>query len=203
MNKRSKLRNKERNKYAKLINLINETKGGIDPIDIPNCSGSLAKDVIDFSGTVRANHVEDCVLFKKQRIMRGFDDTELWNLDYTMAKYILPRLIEFRKVMNGYPATIETFEEYAEIVDKMIYAFDHIVNTNEYDKKLEKEFDIDFSKCQYHRPIKQPDGSYRLEPTENYDSEKFTKYHEAQKEINDKIDEGLSLFGKYFRALWW
>lgn len=36
-------------------------------------------------------------LWRKQRDERGFDDTELWNLDVTMAKFILPRLKEFHK----------------------------------------------------------------------------------------------------------
>jgi hypothetical protein len=36
-------------------------------------------------------------LWKKQRDERGFDDTELWNLDVTMAKFILPRLAAFHK----------------------------------------------------------------------------------------------------------
>ena len=30
--------------------------------------------------------------YSKQRIERGFDDSELWNLDMTISKFIVPRL---------------------------------------------------------------------------------------------------------------
>lgn len=35
--------------------------------------------------------------FKKQRKKRGFDDTELWALDWTIAKFVYPRIKAFRK----------------------------------------------------------------------------------------------------------
>ena len=201
MNKRSRQRNKERNKYAKLKNKVNSVMQGSDPIDIPNCSGSLARDEINFINMDRAEYVEKMALYKKQRIERGFDDTELWNLEYTIAKYILPRLIEFRKVMNGYPGDVESFDEYEEIVDKMIYAFDHIVNENWYTEKLEKEIGINWDGC--YKTTKLPDGNYQLDHTEKYDDEKFAKYHKEQDDVGSKIEEGLRLFSKYFRSLWW
>lgn len=201
MNKRSKARNKDRNKYAKLKSLVDSTVKGRDPLGIPNCSASLVKDEINFIGMDNAKYVEKMALYKKQRIERGFDDTELWNLEFSIAKYVLPRLIEYRKVMNGYPASVNTFEEFQEIVDKMIYAFDHIVNEDKYTDDLEKELEIDWNGC--YKTTKLPDGNYQLEHTEKYNSEKINKYREEQNNIGEKIDEGLRLFGEYFRALWW
>lgn len=201
MNKRSKARNKERNKYAKLKNLVNSTVSGCDPLGIPNCSASLVEDKMNFIGWDDEKYTEKMSQYRKQRIERGFDDTELWNLEFSIAKYVLPRLIEYRKVMNGYPASVKTFEEFQEIVDKMIYAFDHIVNEDKYTDDLEKELEIDWNGC--YKTTKLPDGNYQLERTEKYNSEKINKYREEQNKIGEKIDEGLRLFGEYFRALWW
>lgn len=36
--------------------------------------------------------------FKQQRKYHGFDDTELWNLDNTLAKWLLPRIVRFREI---------------------------------------------------------------------------------------------------------
>lgn len=33
--------------------------------------------------------------FQKQRFEKGFDDTEIWNLDYVIAKFIAPKLKRF------------------------------------------------------------------------------------------------------------
>lgn len=58
-----------------------------------------------------------------QRITRGWDNRELWNLDTTIAKFALPRLIEFRETgaEYGHPCDL-THEEWLEIIDKIIYA---------------------------------------------------------------------------------
>lgn len=41
--------------------------------------------------------------FRKQREKYGFDNSELWNLNTTIAKFILPRLKAFRKDIYGIP----------------------------------------------------------------------------------------------------
>lgn len=50
-----------------------------------------------------------------QRALRGFDNTELWNLDTTLAKFLLPRLKAAKALHYGIPehemsAMIEAFE---------------------------------------------------------------------------------------------
>lgn len=39
--------------------------------------------------------------YKKQRIERGFDDSETWSLSGTLANFLLPRLIRFNEVDNS------------------------------------------------------------------------------------------------------
>jgi hypothetical protein len=87
-----------------------------------------------------------------QRRTRGFDDRDLWSLDYTIAKFILPRLKSFKYNTIAYPATpkmmkiqfdrslsekehkkalkeagIEAEKEWGEALDKMILAFQYII----------------------------------------------------------------------------
>lgn len=67
----------------------------------------------------------------KHRIKYGFFDEETWNLDYTMAKFILPRLKRFREVVKRYPPELKSLDEWQKTLDKMIWSFESIVN--EYD----------------------------------------------------------------------
>ena len=203
MNKRIRERNKERNKYAKLKNLVNKVNTGLDPLDIPNCSGSLVGDELNFLsfGESKDKYIETIAKYKRQRIERGFDDTELWSLDRTIAKYVLPRLIEFKKVANGYPPNFDSFEEWIAVIDKMIYSFDHIANQEKYDEELEKELGIDW--VGYFDEKKLPDGNYELVHGDNYNEELMNTYHRMQEEESIRIQDGLDLFGKYFCNLWW
>lgn len=38
--------------------------------------------------------------FKKQRVSRGFDDSETWSLTDTVANFIIPRLEVYRELAN-------------------------------------------------------------------------------------------------------
>ena len=40
--------------------------------------------------------------YKEQRLERGFDDSELWNLDITIINFILPRLEEWWRQQKKY-----------------------------------------------------------------------------------------------------
>lgn len=50
---------------------------------------------------------------------------DTWNLDEKIADYILPRLILFKEVNNGYPGIepMDTPEKWDEALDKMILSF--------------------------------------------------------------------------------
>lgn len=56
-------------------------------------------------------------LWKQQREERGFDSTELWNLDSTIAKFITPRL---KAYAQGELHNVE----WSNTLSKMIIAFD-------------------------------------------------------------------------------
>jgi hypothetical protein len=79
---------------------------------------------ISFSLTDKSDKRE--VEYSKQRIERGFDDSETWSFDTTIASFILPRLRRFKEVRGGYPSSI-TNDEWDNILDKMIIGFDLVI----------------------------------------------------------------------------
>ena len=70
-------------------------------------------------------------MYKQQRFENGFDDTETWHIDRTMALFIIPRLKRFVEVNNGIP-TGETVESYNEKLNFIISAFENYYTTNKY-----------------------------------------------------------------------
>lgn len=64
---------------------------------------------------------------KKQQIKAQ----ELWGLDVHLAKLILPKLKAFREMHRiSYPCNLKNnggFEEWNNILDKMIFAFQYVV----------------------------------------------------------------------------
>ena len=89
---------------------------------------------------------------RKDIKQNGFDKSECWNLDITIAKFILPRLKYFRETTISYPDNDKGMDGWHEILDKMIYSFDEILKDDSTDQ--------------------------------------------------DKIQEGLELFAKYYVNLW-
>lgn len=85
----------------------------IDTYKIENVNFSLIKE--------NDPRFED---FKKQRLERGFDSSELWSLDCTIAKFIAPRLKAFKEVScEDHPGSL-TVKEWQDILDAMIEGFE-------------------------------------------------------------------------------
>lgn len=59
---------------------------------------------------------------KKKRQYHHFKNEELWSLDVTIAKFILPRLKRFKKHTMGHPAEL-TEKQWDAILDKIIFSF--------------------------------------------------------------------------------
>lgn len=126
---------------------------------------------------------------------------ELWNLDYTVAKFVLPRLIKFKENSLGFPGYDEadTMNKWQDILQKIITAFEYIVTDDDwwvddprydYSDGIHIEIDKD-KKTLFHFRI----DDWAKEIENNRDTE--------QDRRNEAIKEGLELFSKYFRHLWW
>lgn len=74
-----------------------------------------------------------------QRITRGFDDRATWNLEITIAKFILPRLKLFKEKDNGYPGSL-TEKEWDDVLDDMIYAMEFHAGRFTFEEPDEKNY---------------------------------------------------------------
>jgi hypothetical protein len=98
-----------------------------------------------------------CWRFFWQRRNRGFDDSELWSLDYTCAKLMAPRLRAFIDYgICGVPSKLaepsieEGTDEWREILEKIQKAFQAIVDcdsamymlTDKEHKEIEEGLDL-------------------------------------------------------------
>lgn len=102
------------------------------------------------------------------------DPKETWCLDYHFAKYALPRLRLFKKLNNGYPGI-----EDVDTPEKWDEAIDKMIRAFEL---IIFEEDMSVEQMRYYYSS---DGEK--------DMDKF----------EEEIKEGLFLFAKWFRALWW
>lgn len=87
-----------------------------DPYGIPNVCFSVIKDDDD-----RWQEYES------QRLERGFDNSELWNLDGTIAKFIYPRLkafLEWSNKTQAIPGPFKTYDEWKVILEQMVKGFE-------------------------------------------------------------------------------
>ena len=86
-----------------------------------------------------------------QKKFRGYSDVELWNLDWTFAKWMLPKLKMFREKTIGFPFDFATLEDWQAAIDDMIFSFEFFLRdlpssdkdigymrTEQYKKDLER-----------------------------------------------------------------
>jgi len=66
-----------------------------------------------------------------QRRVRGFDDRELWSLDYTIAKYALPRLKRFKDTTHGTPYNLQEVEWQLILAD-IIRGLEYLIEDDYY-----------------------------------------------------------------------
>ena len=86
--------------------------------------------------------------YTRQRLERGFDDSETWNLDATISQFIYPRLkafIEDVKEIKCHPADIE-FDVWLNNLEDMLKCFkilsQDFERTEDEEKIIERGLDL-------------------------------------------------------------
>ena len=163
-----------------------------------------------------------------RKIKVEIENHDTWNLDNTLALIIYPALLQLKATKQGVPSefgdvggetwgTQESFEFYQEshdeawkvgierweeILEKMIWSFEQLLK-GEYDEQYhhgDPKYDWIKSDKTFSNPITgKVEETFQMvdkNPTEHwYDSVGHLKHEE-------RIQEGLELFGKYYRNLW-
>lgn len=153
---------------------------------------------------------------KERKVDVRIDPWDTWSVDHTLAVIIAPLLKQLKATQHGHPCGIDTDEkvnvtndkpcgdckcevQWNEILDKMIFAFDALVNDDWEDQFHSGEMDIVWTPVNANgEPT--PDGEYRQMDKGPNDTHVFDV--EGWKAYNERIQEGLELFGKHFRSLW-
>lgn len=82
--------------------------------------------------------------WKKQREERGFDNTELWNFDVTVIRYLTPRLQVFKEISPHHPVCFNSLDEWKQTIDTIIKGFSNYIlyseNEIQWDDWNDKEF---------------------------------------------------------------
>jgi hypothetical protein len=154
---------------------------------------------------------------KGQKIDVQIDKYDTWSMDHTLAHIILPMLIQLKNTKHGIPGDFanvggeahdfqssfdfykesydQSFDEGAkrwdEVLDKMIWSFSQILD-DDYEKLYfhgEPEFDWTSETSVYSQLVDKNPASHW------YDAEGH-KLHQ------ERIQEGIDLFAKYYFALW-
>lgn len=144
----------------------------------------------------------------RRRVSVRIDGYDCWNLDETLAFIIAPALRKLKEAKHGaalvddedVPESLasdssdeRTFEKWAYILDEMIWAMDQLVD-NKDDQFYSGSTDF------VEVPVKL--GGEELVELRESPRSTFKIDLEGLRAYNDRISNGLCLFGKYMRALW-
>jgi len=101
---------------------------------------SMTTEINNFSiaEEVYKDEPEKLEKYKKQREERGFDDTETWHLDKTIALFLLPRLKRYLQVNNGFPSG-ETEQSFNEKLNFIVKSFEEYYQDENIEVSLEIE----------------------------------------------------------------
>ena len=164
-----------------------------------------------------------------RKIKTQIDPWDTWNMDHTLAIIVYPMLLQLKATKHGTPSELVADvggEEYAEqysfdfykethndafdeatkrwdeILDKMIWSFEQLAMI-EYDSQYfhgTRDWDFVKTNKQYPNPV-----TGKVEPTyQMVDKNPKSHWFDADglQLHEDRIQEGLDLFAKYYRSLW-
>jgi hypothetical protein len=124
-----------------------------------------------------------------QKIKYGFKCEESWSFYRFHSEWSAKRLIHMKENLKGHPATLENIQQWESILEKIIWSFQNI---DQYPMPVKpKDFDERIKKTTYE------DGSIGLE---NID--KRGSCYKNVEAFEERINEGLELFAKYYSDLW-
>lgn len=137
----------------------------------------MISDLEDYAPEYKEKYEYQAYDKRNKEDKEGFCDYEFYSLDYSMALYIYPRLCQFKEkyAKYGTPGCLCIDEEGNDIKDRDTH--------KEWLEILDKMI------LSFQYIIKEPE-------TEEW---KSLGYQEQSK----IIQEGLELFAKYYRDLWW
>ena len=161
----------------------------------------------------------------RRKIDVQIDNYDTWSLDHTLALIIYPALLQLKATKQGVPnefasepaSNQETFDFYQEsyddewkqglerwdeTLDKMIWSFEQLLK-GDYDEQYhhgKAEYDWVKTDKQYPNPVTGIlEATYQMV---DKNPENHWYDYEGHQLHEERIQEGLDLFAKYYRNLW-
>ena len=163
-----------------------------------------------------ASEDDDLETFKREEqvIIHRYDT---WNMDHTLALIIVPMLKQLKETKHGAPSVDTSdvplflkptqlevvrykeagetdknfFKRWDYVMDEMIWAFEQIVDDEDEKQFYSGESDI------YWEELENGMSEMKRGPKDTFKID-----HEGLRKHNERISNGLRLFGKYYRSLW-
>ena len=156
--------------------------------------------------------------WKNRRIKVHIDEYDVWSADHTLAYIIHPTLVKLKEKTHGSPNSDDEdvpeelrsiaapakendydtddnhHKRWKWILDEMIWAFAQIL-----DDEADSQFHTGIMDVKWEQTEIDGKQMYEMVRGPN-DTHKFDK--EGHDKWNARIDNGLRLFGKYYRGLW-
>jgi hypothetical protein len=166
----------------------------------------------------------------RRKINVEIDYYDTWSLDHTLAMIIYPALLQLKATKHGIPSEFvndiggaeweeqnsfdfykETHDEawkegskrWDDVLDKMIWSFEQILK-DDYDSNLYHHGIADYDWVKTDQTILNPITGKVEETFKMVDKNPNEHWydHVGHMKHEERIQEGLELFGKHFRNLW-
>lgn len=144
-----------------------------------------------------------------QRVIRGYSDSDLWNLDIYLSNLMITSLTQFRTETLGYPGYMNSEEEWYAILDKIIF----LLKQASEEEPLEEKNDLAewYEEYLETRTLSFTEVKNGIRQYVNNDDEetktKVKQYYNREVELHNirkqKRKEAFELMAEYFGNLWW
>ena len=127
-----------------------------------------------------------------QRLVNGYDEGMYWNPDQAITMYSLPLIKKLREnVEHGCPVDL-TPTKWKNIINKIIYSMEQTLTES------------DYPECECKNCLQRKKASFSFQDLKDGKLPCLSgkKYMFQVKKYNKRVQEGFTLFGKYYQNLW-
>tara|TARA_R110000868_G_scaffold121379_3_gene321983 strand:+ start:2992 stop:3711 length:720 start_codon:yes stop_codon:yes gene_type:complete len=154
---------------------------------------------------------------QKRTVKVHIDKWDTWSMDHTLANIVLPMLKQLKATKHGAPQVDDKdvpkelhmtkkekaafnkdgstddkfFKRWDWVMDEMIFAFEHKLDDSWEEEFRSGEHDIQWKQCEngMSQMVDGPNNTYKCD-------------YEGMQVVNDRIQNGFRLFGRYYQNLW-
>jgi hypothetical protein len=148
----------------------------------------LVDDVLQSVYNASINQI---IKHRKRKVEVRIDDEDLWSMDHTLSLIILPMLKRLKEIKHGSP-----YIDYDDVPQELRPTEEPGPDNYYTDNTIHKRWEWVLDEMIWtFEQIADVDAEYV-----HWDGKKWDM--EARKAQQDRMNNGLRLFGKYYRGLW-